>query len=166
MWMKGETQADRLERLMMKRQVYPKYTLALPLVEVKKSDIKRLQKGDILLLGLDYFQLVLLDEQRICAEVKLKHSEGELEVIALKDEEGETCPDTNKKYRVLTLSFGTVESRKPAVGQSIRITDIRFDKLMIQANNNRNIAEGSLVTVDNKLAVQINEVKNDKNEKC
>ncbi|MFT7824343.1 MAG: FliM/FliN family flagellar motor C-terminal domain-containing protein [Sulfurimonas sp.] len=154
--MKGETQANRLERLMIKRQVYPKYTLALPLIEVKKSDIKKLRKGDILLLGLDSFQLILLDEQRICAEVKLKHSEGELEVIALNDEEDEPC--MNKKYWLLILSFGTVESRKLVVGQAIKTTNMRFDQLIIQANN-RKIAEGSLVTVDNKMAVQINEVK-------
>lgn len=154
--MKGETQANRLEMLMIKHHVYQKYTLALPLVEAKKSDIKKLQKGDILLLGLDCFQLVLLDDQGICAEVKLKDSYGDIEVIALNDEEDEQR--MNKKYRVLTLSFGTVESRKPAIGQSIKVTDMRFDKLMIQVNN-RNIAEGSLVTVDNRIAVQIDEVK-------
>ena len=59
--MKTETQAVRLANMMQKRPLYPEYELALPWVQIKKSALKKLSEGDVLLLGLDSLRMILIN---------------------------------------------------------------------------------------------------------
>jgi hypothetical protein len=60
--MRGETQALHLAKMIQKHKLYPEYELALPFLLVRKNSLKKLSKGDVLLLGDENLNLKLLKE--------------------------------------------------------------------------------------------------------
>lgn len=154
--MRGETQANRLEILMHKHHIHPSYTLSLPPFEVKKSLLKSLSEGDIFLLGLDQLLFVLLDRGGIRAEVMTEHHNAveRLKIISLGKE---TKQRVSKKYQRVLVTFGEVQSRKLEIGHVIGTMDLNFNELAIVVDEKK-IAEGSLVKVDEKIALQVERV--------
>ncbi|MDM5271814.1 hypothetical protein PGH07_06465 [Sulfurovum sp. zt1-1] len=154
--MRGDTQANRLEMMMKKHQVFPHYILSLPPFEMKKSALKELKKGDILLLGLDHLSLVLSDTKGICAEVMIEHHNyaDRLKIISLHNH---TKEKPSKKHQVVTVSFGEIQSRKLEVGHVIGTMDLNFEDLNI-VTEQKEIAQCSLINVDGEIAVQVNSV--------
>jgi len=155
--MNGETQANRLAQLMQKKGHLPSYELALPLVTVRSSSLKKLVSRDVLLLGLNSLECVLLDRDKICANVVLKKQNKRhvLEVIAEKDG---VIPYDSKKYEALRLSFGMIQSRVISVGHTIDITQINIEKVALLLKEKK-IATASLINVDGEIAVQIDKVE-------
>ncbi len=155
--MKGETQAIHLEKMMQKHKLYPEYELALSPIEVKKNSIKKLTKGEVFLLGLDSLNLILIEEGEICANAVIKKSENssKLKIIQLKRstiEQGDS-----KKYETIKISFGMIQVRKLEIGHTIGITSLNLQEVTLVVDD-ENIAKGSLVNVDEEIAVQIDEV--------
>ena len=155
--MKSETQAFHLAKMMQDHTHYPKYELALPLVSVRSKNLKKLSLDDVLLLGLNVLEFVLMDAESMCATVVLKDMENihELEIIHL--DEDTVYPVDSKKYDTLKLSFGTVQSKVLEVGETIDIThiDLVYETLL---SENKKLAEGSLINVDNEIAIKIEKV--------
>ena len=154
--MRGETQANRLEILMHKHHIHPCYRLSLPPFEVKKSLLKDLKKGDIFLLGLDQLSFVLSDRRGICAEVMIEHqnSVDRLKIISLRKD---TKQRVSKKYQCVLVTFGEVQSRILDVGHVIGTMDLNFDDLTLVVEEKK-VAEGSLVKVDEKIALRVDRV--------
>ncbi len=155
--MKGETQAIHLEKMMQKHKLYPEYELALSPIEVKKNSIKKLTKGEVFLLGLDSLNLILIEEGEICANAVIKKSENssKLKIIQLKRstiEQGDS-----KKYETIKISFGMIQVRKLEIGHTIGITSLNLQEVTLVVDD-ENIAKGSLVNVDEEIALQIDEV--------
>ena len=155
--MKSETQAFHLAKMMQDHTLYPKYELTLPLVTIRSKKIKNLFLNDVLLLGLNVLEFVLMDTERICANVVLKDIENihELEIINL--DEDTLYPIDSKKYEALKLSFGTVQSKVLEVGHTIDITHIDLGKVSL-VSEDKKLAEGSLINVDNEIAIKIDKV--------
>lgn len=63
----------------------------------------------------------------------------------------------NKKYKVLKISFGTVQSKALKPGSTIDITDVDLEQVTL-VSEGKPIAEGSLVNVDEEIAIQIKKV--------
>ncbi len=155
--MKSENQALHLAKMMQNHTRYPTYELALPLVAVRSNKLKKLSVDDVLLIGFDALEFVLIDGDTICANMVLKqmgNTHG-TEIIHL-------AKDTvrqydSKKYKTLKLSFGTVQSKALEVGHTIDITHIDLEKVSLVLEG-KNIAEGSLVNVDEEIAIQIKKV--------
>lgn len=155
--MKGKTQAERLQQLMQKHQIYDQYTLALPLVEVKSARFKKLKEGDILLLGLKLFVPVLLEGDKVCAELLPLGVHGHhFEVTAIKEENERT--EVSAEYQVLKLALDEIPRKRLNIGEIIKVENISFDEIKILMNDKK-IAEGSLVKVDGKIALQIDKVE-------
>jgi flagellar motor switch/type III secretory pathway protein FliN len=155
--MRGKTQADRLEKLMQKHQRYDHYTLALPLMEVKSDKLQKLKEGDILLLGLKSLVLVLLEGDRVCADLLPLGIQGNnFEVTAM--EESNERIEASPKSQVLILALDEIQRKRVNVGEIIKVENIAFDEIKILVNDKK-IAEGSLVNVDGKIALQINKVE-------
>ncbi|MBD3791110.1 MAG: FliM/FliN family flagellar motor switch protein [Campylobacterales bacterium] len=154
--MRADTQADSLEVMMHKHQIYPHYTLALAPFEVKKRALKELQRGDILLLGLDRLRLVLLDAEGVTAEVMIEHRSAldRLKIVSLGVQAQERI---SKKYQAVSVMLGEIPCKKLEVGHVIGTMDLDFDHLTI-AVEGKKIAEGSLVNVGGRIALQINEM--------
>ncbi len=155
--MKGETQAIHLEKMMQKHKLYPEYELALSPIEVKKNSIKKLTKGEVFLLGLDSLNLILIEEGEICANAVIKKSENssKLKIIQLK--RSTIKQGDSKKYETIKISFGMIQVRKLEIGHTIGITSLNLQEVTLVVDD-ENIAKGSLVNVDEEIALQIDEV--------
>ena len=158
--MNGKTQANRLSALMQKKGQLPSYELALPLVTVRSSSLKRLSCEDVLLLGLNRLECLLLKNGTLCATVLLKKQNNRhvLEVVEKKET---VKPYDSKKYENIKLSFGMIQSRVVSVGHTIDVAQIALDKVAL-LHKEKKIATASLISVDGEIAVQIDKVE--KNE--
>lgn len=153
--MKNETQASHLAKMMQTYTSYPVvYELALPLVAVRSNKLKKLNVDDVILTGFDTLEFVLIDEDIICANVLLDNTHR-TEIFHLLNDTIKLSD--SKKYETLKISFGTVQSKVLEVGHTIDITHIDLEKvsLVLEA---KTIAEGSLVKVDDAIAIQIKKV--------
>jgi flagellar motor switch protein FliM len=157
MWMKGKTQAARLEKLMQKHQIYDKYTFALPLIKVKSNMLQKLKEGDILLLGLKSLVLVLLEGSKVYADLLPLGRQGNNFEVTSVQESNESI-EASPKYQVLILALDEIQRTRVNVGDIIKIENISFDEIELLVNDKK-IAEGSLVNVDEKIALQINKVE-------
>lgn len=155
--MKSETQAFHLAKIMQRHIFKPSYELALPLVEVSKKKLKKLSLDDVLLIGLDRLDLILLDGDKMCANIQLKKLENSYETEIIGLEEQTILSNDSKKYKALKLSFGTVKSKALELGQNIDIKHLDLDRVKLVLKDTT-IAEGSLVIVDEEIAVQIKKV--------
>jgi hypothetical protein len=155
--MNGKTQANRLSELMQKKGHLPSYELALPLVTVRSSSLKKLASEDVLLLGLKRLECVLIQEGRLCASVVLikQNKRYVLEVI----EEKEVVKTyESKKYENIKLSFGIIQSRIISVGHTIDLAQINVKNVSLVLHEKK-IATASLINVDGEIAVQIDKVE-------
>jgi len=161
--MHGETQANRLAELMQRRGDLPNYELALHLVAVRSSSLKKLDVNDILLLGLNNLEYVLIDNGVICAmTVLIKHNNRY--AIEVTDTVKNTIKQyESKKYEMIKLSFGEIQSRTLDVGHTIDMSQVDLEKVTL-VRNEKKIATGTLINIDGEIAVKIDKVeKNDKN---
>jgi hypothetical protein len=155
--MKHETQALHLARMMQKHVSYPTYELTLPLVRVQSNKLKKLNENDLLLTGIDRLELLLMNGNTIYATMRLrpmKNMHG-AEIIHLDEDTIEQSD--SKKYKILKISFGTVQSKALEIGSTIDITHIDLEKVTL-VSEDKMIAEGSLVNVDEEIAIQIKKV--------
>jgi hypothetical protein len=155
--MRGETQAVHLLKMMQRHKLYPEYELALPFIVVKKNSLKKLSKSDILLLGLDSLKMILLEEGEICANVVMDESEKSSKIRIVQLNKSTIEQNNNKKYETIKISFGMIQSRKLEVGYNIGVASLNLQKVLLYVED-KNIAKGSLVNVDEEIAVQIDEV--------
>ena len=155
--MKAETQSLNLRKLMDNQKLYPKYDLALNSVCVKKKSIENLEVGSLLLLGMDYLHMVLVQNQEVCATVKLVNVGdcSKIEIISLAESTVSKCD--SKKYDKVLCSLGKVHCRKIQLGHRVGISSIGIGEIEIFINNTI-YAKGLLVSVDDEIAVEITEV--------
>jgi hypothetical protein len=156
--MKGETQAIHLSEIMQKQRLYPEYELAFPMIEVKKSSLKRLAEGDLLLLGLEQLEMVLLQEGKVCANAILDETCNSRKIRITSLEEDTVYPPDSKKYKIVKCSLGRLQSRVLEVGHQIGAASLDFHEVVL-VTEEKIWAKGSLVNVDDEIAVQIDEVK-------
>jgi len=157
MKMESETQALHLARVMQRHVQNPSYELALPLVMVPKKKLKKLSEGDLFLSGFDRLEFIMLDRDTICAEMKLKKVEKryETEIVNVRQDAIEQYD--SKKYEILKVTFGSVQSKRVALGEMINIAHIDMERVKLVLKN-KTIAEGSLVIVDEEIAIEIKRV--------
>jgi len=156
--MKGETQALHLAKMMQRYNIpVDHYELALPLVMVRRSKLKKLQVNDVLLLGLKALEFVLIDGETVCAKLLPKKvaSENIIEIIDVSIKPIESI-DSNK-YEILRISFGMYPVKDVSLGYQVEMTEINIDNVRLMLGDKK-LAEGSLVMTDHKIAVKINKV--------
>ena len=153
----NETQALRLAQMVQKRATHKSYELALPLVEVRSDKLKKLSVGDVFLLGLKSLELILVDEEAIYARVALKklRSSHYLELIEVKKEQVDKAK--RKKFVKLRFSCGEVKIQTLKVGHSIEMAQIDLENVNLMLDN-KQVAVGSLISVDDEIAVKIDKV--------
>jgi len=155
--MRGRTQANHLEKMMQKHKLYPEYELAFSPIQVKKNSLKKLSKGDILLLGLDSLKMILVEEGGIRANVVIKKIENSSKIKIIQLNRSMIEQSDSKKYETVKISFGMIQIRKLEIGHNIGVTSLNLQEVTLVVED-KNIAKGSLVSVDEEIAVQIDEV--------
>jgi hypothetical protein len=158
--MKAETQSLNLRKMMDGQKLYPQYDLALNSVCVKKKSLNNLEVGSLLLLGMDYLHMVLLENSKICASVKLVNVGdcSKIEIISLEETTANVCD--SKKYENILCLLGKVNCRKLELGHKVGISSLGINKIEIFRDNNI-YAKGLLVSVDDEIAIEITEINND-----
>jgi len=157
--MKGETQSIHLQKMMQQRKCYPEYALALPLFPIKKKSFKKITKSDVLLVGLDHLDLILLKEGEICAKVAVENvaDSTKLRISSLVETSENTID--SKKYKNLLPVFATLQIRKLEVGHKVEIPTVEINETEIFSGHEK-CFKGVLVMVDDEIAIEITEVFN------
>ena len=155
--MKVETQALHLAKMMKSYIHTVQYELALPLVTVRSSKLKKLSVKDVLLLDLKVLEFVLIDGDTICADLVLKNVDGRY-VTEITHLHKKTIPSNDSnKYETIKFSFGECQMKNLEVGNSLDMAQFDLEKITL-IQGDKKIAEGSLVNSDNEVAVKINKV--------
>lgn len=153
--MESETQALHLAQMMQKHIHNLQYELALPFVRIRRATLKKLSMKDILLLEMNVLEFILLEGDVICADLTLQRVE-ESDVIVVKNLHHKSIVShESHKYKTIKLSFGKCQIKSLELGKSLELTHFDLEKIML-ISDDKKIAEGSLVNVDNELAMKIN----------
>ena len=157
--MKHENQALRLAQMMQNRvTVLPSYELALPLIKVGHSKLKKLSVDDVVLLGCDDLVFLLIENENICAQLALKVIGDSCCLEILNIDKQPIISNNSKKYQTIKISLGKLQSRKLDVGYRIDITQRSLQDVTLIVEGNT-YASGSLINVDEELAVKIDKVE-------
>jgi len=157
--MKGETQSVHLQKMMQQHKRYPEYELALPSFSIKKKNLKKMRQGDVLLLGLDFLDLVLLEEGEVCAKVTVEHVSESLKLRIVSLEEKPADKHDSKKYENIFSTFTTLQIRKLEVGHKVEVPTLEIRELALFLRDEKRF-KGLLVMVDDEIAIEITEVLN------
>jgi len=155
--MKDKTQALHLTKMMQSYIYTTEYELALPLVTVRRSELKSLSVNDVLLLDLQVLKFILIVDENICADLVL-NKVGEFyvaEIIKVYKNPTETY--NSDKYEKIKLSLGTYHIENIEVGNHLDIAQVYLEKITLMLNS-KVLAKGSLVTIEHKIAMQIDKV--------
>lgn len=155
--MKNETQALHLEKMMQRHILYPAYELAFPLVRVQSKKLQALSVDDVILTGIDVLEFILIDQNTICANMRLKKMGNRygLEIIDLQQEH--INQSDSKKYKNISIVFGNVQSKTLEIGHTIDMSPINLNNVTLVLEG-KTFAEGTLVNVDDEIAIQIKKV--------
>ena len=155
--MKRETQALHLAKMMQDHIKGPSYEFALPLVMISNKKLKKLSVEKILLTGFDALEYILIDKDGIRANMQLKKLQNayNTEIVDLQRSSIEQYD--SKKYEIVKFSFGRVHSKVLEPGHMIDITHIDLESVNLIVND-KTIAEGTLVNVDDEIAIKIKRV--------
>jgi len=155
--MRGETQSVHLAKIMQKHKLYPEYELLLPFLLVKKNSLKKLSKGDVLLLGDDHLNLKLLKEDELFGNVEIEESKNSRKIKIINIDKHPELPSHSKKYETVKCSFGFLQSRSFEVGHKIDISSLDLGNVNLIIEHKK-LAEGKLVNVDQEIAIEITKV--------
>ncbi len=155
--MRGETQSIHLAKMMQKNKLYPEYELTLPFLLVKKNSLKKLSKGDVLLLGDANFNLKLLKEDGSFGNVEIEESRNSRKIQIVNIQKEIEVSDHSKKYEIVKCTFDFLQSRSFEVGHKIDISSIDLGKVNLLIGKKK-LAEGKLVNVDEEIAIEITKV--------
>jgi len=156
--MQTEGQACRLERLMQRHRVCTDYTLCFAPVFIRKRAFKQLQPGDLLLLGMAYLETFLWSKEAGYTKVEMLPSDGRCQIV----QQGHTMEEEtekihSKKYKYVKIALGTLQSSTLETGHQLETASIDYQHVTLYAEE-RHIADGKLVVVDDEIAVQITEM--------
>jgi hypothetical protein len=155
--MKGETQALHLSQMMQNYIHTTKYELALPLVTVRSTKLKKLSVKDVLLLDLKVLEFVLIERDTICADLVLKNLDGTYVTEIIQLHKKTISSNDSNKYETVKFSFGACQMKSLEVGNNLDMAQFDLEKITLMLGDKK-VAEGSLVNSDNEVAVKINKV--------
>lgn len=153
--MVSETQALHLAQMMQKHIHNPQYELALPFVRIRRSTLKKLSVNDVLLLDVNVLAFILVEGDVIYADLTLQRVEGNYVIVITHLHNEMIESNESHKHETLKLSLGKCQMKSFELGKSLELTLFDLEKIMLIVDDKK-IAEGSLVNVDNALALKIN----------
>ena len=111
--------------------------------------------NDVLLLGVNVLEFILLEEDVIYADLTLQRVEGSYLIVITHLHNKAIASNESQKYETIKLSFGKCQMKSFEVGSGLELAQFSLEKIMLILDKKK-IAEGSLVNVDNELALKIN----------
>ena len=156
--MRGDTQATHLERMMCTHPLFQSYELTLYPVAVKRSSLKKIAKGDILLLGLESMEFLVWQESTIVATGHLLYCERSISIDSSVLPVNMTKLYENKKYEIVKCSFGQIYSKKLTKHRKLDVSPLDLARVTLKSDS-KNIAHGRLVNINGQISVEIIKVE-------
>jgi hypothetical protein len=156
--MRGETQATHLEKMMRKHPLFSHYTLTFPPVPIRRNRLKKLQKGDVVLLHLTHPKLQLWQEGCYAADVEMKACTEHIAVTKISEGSVPYTPADSKKHALLLCTFGVVQSRTLQEGMKMDTGTIDFTDVTLTVEGEA-VATGMPVWVEETIGIEITKVK-------
>jgi len=154
--MKGESQAAHLKEMMQNHPLCHTYVLSIPPVEIKRSIVKKLSPGDILLTGSEALKFLFWEDDQPVAEGKLRGCKKFIDIE--KHEDLSTYKGHSKKYDILLCLFGTISSKAISNIEKIDISSLDITTTVLFVNDKK-IADGKLIRVKNEIGIEITKVE-------
>lgn len=158
--MKAETQAIHLEKMMQRHKCHPEYELALPVFSIKRSALNKLSVGDVFLLGLNALEFILIHRGEICAKAELLEYGNSQKIKIIYLEKDTLKQSHTKKYEEIKCLFATLQIKKLELGCKISIEQLDLQEVKLFVKDEI-IADGTLVKVDDEIAIAIKKVYNE-----
>jgi len=155
----SEAQAEQLIVMMNRAPVLSLLEVCLPPFEVKRSSLKKLAEGDLLVLPTQQFEVIILEESnRIVAQGLYGTSDNTPSVLIKNSRYEAISSDNSKKYEYLKISLGEIEKKDIIQGNIVKLRrEEMYDATLYSGKSL--IAYAYLVKVDKKTALQIGEVR-------
>jgi len=155
--MRGETQATHLEKMMREHPLFQDYDLTLPPVTIRRSSLKKIEKGAVILLHLIHPELQLWRNGNVCAVVEMDRCKKTVTIIDTEIEK-KYLLKSSKKDETLFCLFGSVSIKETKGGTAIDVSTFDMERVLLTVAGER-IARGRLVWVDEEIAVEIEKVE-------
>jgi len=155
--MRDETQASKLEKLMCQHPLFKTYSVMLPPVEIKRSELKRLCAGDVIVLPIYSPEFELWYEGSVCATALMESCGRGLRITKIIDKKT-SIPNNSKKHELFFSLFGSVQSREIKGETRIDIGALDMQRVELRTAD-RKIAQGRLVRAGDQIAIEIEKVE-------
>ena len=143
---------------MCSHPLFQSYELTLYPVAVKRSSLKKIAEGDILLLGLESMEFLVWQESSIVATGRLLHCERSIDIDSSALPVNMTELHEDKKYEIVKCSFGQIYSKKLIKHRKLDASPLDLTKVTLKSGS-KNIARGRLVNVNGRISVEIIKVE-------
>jgi len=153
-----DTQMKRLME-MMRSQPIPSYLdIYIPALQIKKKDLNRLSKGDILPLNSKELRVEVVDDNHILAQGIYGIYQDNRSILIEDLPTKMVERSDRKKYETIKVHLGTIERSKYDNNKIVRlITDSKFDALLYR-DDDKLLARAILVQIDGEMALEIEEI--------
>ena len=153
-----EAQARQLIAMMDRAPILSRLEVCLPPLEVKRSSLEKLDRGDILLLPTRQFEVTILEEDDHIVAHGLYGNYRDLpSILIVKNGTKPLYPNDSNKYEILKISLGEIEKRDLDRGKIVKLHQDKMHDATLYRGKEP-IAYASLVQVGKKAALQIGEV--------
>jgi len=155
--MKIETQVLQLEKLMQTCH-YDEYEVCFYPFYLKKSAFKKLSINEVLLLDVSSLEVQLLSKYNGCAKAKLLFNHEKIGIQIIEPIETVTEIHQAKKYLPIKIVWGKVFTQ--ILKKEYRIENIQLHQEDVLLYYKECLfARGRLVSIADKIAIEIKEVK-------
>ena len=155
----ADVQAKRLMEMMNYAPLSHHLEISLPFLAGKKSLVKNLIEGDIIKLSICKLDLMVLDEDHSTVAQGTYGIYNDTPSILI--ESNHKNPENNidsKKYKKFRIILGKIKRSELDHAKVIALhRDTNYDAILYQ--NDKVVAYANLVQVDQKIALQIGEMK-------
>jgi hypothetical protein len=124
---------------------------------LKIKSIKKLSKADVLLIGDENLNLKLLKDNKTFGDIEIEEGENSCKIKIVNIQQNTFRPSDSKKYEAVKCSFSFLQSRVFKVGHKIDISSVNLKKVNLFVENEK-IAEGTLINVEDEIAIEITKV--------
>ena len=153
--MRVNRQALGLSQMMRNQKKATSFDIALPLMQMKSSVWDNISIGDIIKLGVDDVAFVLVYDYEPLAKLAVKEDNIVFSNVMLKSKD---LIDT-KKYKIIKASLCQMDIPEQIEEMNLPLEYIDFSRITLSCVD-ETIAEGSLVRVDDVLAIKVKELVN------
>jgi|GEM_PF-2256762 len=154
----AETQIKQLIKMMNDIPTSKDLKVYLPSIQIKKKSLKRISKGDIILLKTEDIAVDIVEDDNIIARGLYGNYNEIPSILIDKFTRDKKSSKRDKRYHVVKILLGTIEDSQLDIGKIVKLKNDREHHLSLFLRD-RLVAKARLVHRDREIALQIDEVR-------